>query len=87
MRRHKKNTLLHTHTDRQGNMFEGRGATLGNGFIFVERNAAAKKLDQVALCHSENVLTFRDYLATSACEVRFSFAKYFVVMQAISQKT
>lgn len=51
------------------------------------RNAAAKKLDQVALCHSENALTFRDYLATSAREVRFSFAKYFVVMQAISQKT
>lgn len=53
----------------------------------LESNAAAKKLDQVALCHSENAVTFRDYLATSAYEVNFLFAKYFVVMQAISQKT
>lgn len=57
-----------------------------DSYLF-ERNAAAKKLDQVALCHSENALTFRDYLATSAYEVNCSFAKYFVVMQAISQKT
>lgn len=37
----------------------------------LESNAAAKKLDQVALCHSENAVTFRDYLATSAYEVIF----------------
>lgn len=37
----------------------------------LERNAAAQKLDQVALCHSENAFTFRNYLATSAYEVTF----------------
>lgn len=43
----------------------------------LERNAAAKKLDQVALCHSENALTFRDYLATSAYEVIFFICQVF----------
>lgn len=53
-------------------MFEGRGATLGNGFLFVHSEMLLPSvLDQVALCHSENALTFRDCLATSAYEVRF----------------
>lgn len=44
-------------------------------------------LDQVALCHSENDFTFREIGPRVQYEVNISFARYFVVTQAISPKT
>lgn len=81
----KKYTL--THTDRQGNMFEGRGATLGNGFIFVQWNAAAKCAGSSRTLPLWKRINFQRLFGDECVWSSILFAKYFVVMQAISQKT
>lgn len=59
-------------------MFEGRGVTLGNGFIFVQRKMLLPStLDQVALCHSENDLTFREIWRRVRNEVNFVICQVF----------
>lgn len=80
----KKYTL--THTDRQGNMFEGRGATLGNGFLFVQWNAAAKCAGSNRTLPLWKRLNFQRLFGDECVWSSILFAKYFVVMQAISQK-